>query len=190
MSSEGGSGAEDPKYAGLLVAFDNAINKVAMLADQLSAIICAFLIVVTTIAVIVYQLGIAIVWLDDLLRMLLIWLVYLGTVSLCLDNDHISMDAVYLHMPPRMRRVMDIIIAFLGIGLCSYIAKIGYDSMRQEIAYDTLLASGYLPSWPQTLAIPLCFALMAVAYISYLLSIFTGRRRRHLSEEQRMAEGL
>lgn len=188
MSSEGDSREENS--GGLLVTFDNAIHRAAMVADQLSAIICAFLIVITTFAVIVYQLGIAIVWLDDLLRMLLIWLVYLGTVSLCLDNDHISMDAVYLHLPPRARKAMDIFIAFLGIGLCSYIAKIGYDSMRQEIAYDTFLASGYLPSWPQTLAIPLCFGLMAVAYFSYLLSIITGRRRRQLSEEQRMAEGL
>lgn len=186
-----GSAPPDPSGAGsLLRAFDNAIGWVAMVADQLSAVICAFLIVVTTGSVIIYQLGIAIVWLDDLLRMLLIWLVYLGTVSLCLNNDHISMDAVYLHLPPRARRVMDIIIALMGIALCSYIAKIGYDSMRQEIAYDTLLASGYLPSWPQSLAIPLCFALMAVGYISYLLSIISGRRRRQLSEEQRMAEGL
>ena len=179
-----------PASGGLFRAFDTAIGRVAMVADQLSALICAFLIVVTTFAVIVYQLDISFVWLDDLLRMLLIWLVYLGTVSLCLSNDHISMDAVYLHMPPRLRKVMDIIIALLGIALCSYIAKIGFDSMMQEIAYETFLASGYLPSWPQTLAIPLCFALMAVAYFSYLLSILSGRPRRQLSEEQRMDEGL
>ena len=175
----------------LLVAFDNAIARVAAAADQLSALICALLIVVTTAAVIAYQLEIAFAWLDDVLRMLLIWLVYLGTVSLCLDNDHISMDAVYLHLPPRARKVMDIVIAIMGIGLCSYIAKIGYASMMQQVAYGTLSDSGYLPAWPQSLAIPLCFALMAVAYLSYLLSILTGRRRRRqLSEEQRMAEGL
>ena len=174
----------------MLRIFDNAIGRVAMVADQLSALICAFLIVATTFAVIAYQLDLSFVWLDDLLRMLLIWLVYLGTVSLCLDNDHISMDAVYLHLPPAARRVIDIMVSVMGIALCSYIAKIGYDSMMQEVAYGTFLASGYLPAWPQTLAIPLCFALMAVAYFSYLLSILSGRRRRRLAEEQRMNEGL
>jgi len=175
---------------GLFKALDLFIFRVAQWADQLSALICAVLIVVTTLAMIVYQLGISIPWLDDVLRLLLIWLVYMGCVSLCLDNDHISMDAIYLRLPPKARKVMDVIIALLGIGLCGFTAKIGLDSMRQEIAYGALLPSGYLPSWPQSLAIPLGFALMTVAYVSYLFSIFSGRRYRQLTEEQKLTEGL
>ena len=175
---------------GLFKALDLFIFRVARWADQLSAFICAFLIVVTTAAMVVYQAGISIPWLDDVLRLLLIWLVYMGCVSLCLDNDHISMDAIYLRLPRTARKVMDVIIALLGIGLCGYVTKIGFDSMRQEIAYGTLLPSGYLPSWPQYLAIPLGFGLMTFAYVSYLFSIFTGRQHRRLSEEQKMSEGL
>ena len=171
-------------------ALDLFIFRVAQWADQLSAFICAFLIVVTTAAMVIYQAGISIPWLDDLLRMLLIWLVYMGCVSLCLDNDHISMDAIYLRLPRTARKAMDVVIALMGIGLCGFIAKIGFDSMRQGIAYEELLPSGYLPSWPQTLAIPLGFGLMTVAYVSYLFSIFSGRRYRKLTEEQKLTEGL
>jgi len=178
------------KGPGLFSALDLFIFRVAQWADQLSAFICAFLIVATTAAMVVYQLGISIPWLDDVLRLLLIWLVYMGCVSLCLDNDHISMDAIYLRLPRAARKVMDVVIALLGIGLCGFVTKIGFDSMRQEIAYGALLPSGYLPSWPQSLAIPLGFGLMTVAYVSYLFSIFTGRRHRQLSEEQKMTEGL
>ena len=80
----------------MLARLDRVVQRVARVCDELSAAICAILIVVTTAAVAVYQLGIALAWLDDVLRTLLIWLVYLGTVSLCLRNDHISMDVVYL----------------------------------------------------------------------------------------------
>jgi TRAP-type C4-dicarboxylate transport system permease small subunit len=174
----------------LFKALDLFIFKVARWSDELSAFICAFLIVATTLAMIVYQLGISIPWLDDVLRMLLIWLVYMGCVSLCLDNDHISMDAIYLRLPPKARKVMDVVIALIGVGLCGFVTKIGFDSMRQEIAYGALLPSGYLPSWPQTLAIPLGFALMTLAYVSYLFSVFSGRRYRQLTEEQKLTEGL
>ncbi len=184
MTSRAGAGP------GPFKALDLFIFRVAVWADQLSAFICAFLIVVTTAAMVIYQLGISIPWLDDVLRLLLIWLVYMGCVSLCLDNDHISMDAIYLRLPKPARKAMDVIIALLGIGLCAFVTKIGFDSMRQEIAYGALLPSGYLPSWPQSLAIPLAFGLMTVAYVSYLFSIFTGRRHRRLSEEQKMSEGL
>jgi len=171
-------------------ALDAFVFRIARWADHISALICIFLIVVSTGSMIVYQLGISIPWLDDVLRMLIIWLVYMGCVSLCLDNDHISMDAVYLHMPKAMRKVMDIIIALLGVGLCGFITKYGYDSMRQGIAYQELLPSGYLPSWPQTLAIPLGFGLMTLGYVSYLFSVFSGRRYRILTEEQKLTEGL
>jgi C4-dicarboxylate transporter, DctQ subunit len=178
------------KGPGLIGALDLFIFRVARWADQLSAFICAFLIVTTTAAMLVYQLGISIPWLDDVLRMLLIWLVYMGCVSLCLNNDHISMDAVYLRMPKTPRKVMDVIIALLGIGLCAFVAKIGYASMMQGIEYEELLPSGYIPSWPQSLAIPLGFGLMTVGYLSFLLSLFTGRRERHLQQEQKDAEEL
>ncbi len=178
------------KGPGRFSALDGFIFKVARWADHISALICVFLIMVTTAAMVIYQLGISIPWLDDILRMLIIWLVYMGCVSLCLDNDHISMDAVYLHMPKAMRKVMDVIIALLGIGLCGFVTKYGYDSLAQGIAYGELLPSGYLPSWPQSLAIPLGFGLMTVAYVSYLFSIFSGRRYRVLTEEQKLTEGL
>ena len=178
------------KGPGLFKALDLFIFRVAQWADHLSAFICAFLIVAMTAAMVIYQLGISIPWLDDVLRMLLIWLVYMGCVSLCLDNDHISMDAIYLRLPRTARKVMDVVIALLGIGLCGFVTKIGFDSMRQGIAYEELLPSGYLPSWPQSLAIPLGFGLMTVAYVSFLFSLFTGRRYRRLSEEQKLTGGL
>ena len=178
------------KGSGRFNALDALIFKVARWSDELAAFICAFLIVATTLAMIIYQMGISIPWLDDVLRMLLIWLVYMGCVSLCLDNDHISMDAIYLRLPKPARKVMDVVIALIGIGLCGFVTKIGYNSMMQGIEYKELLPSGYIPSWPQSLAIPLAFALMTLAYVSYLFSIFSGRRYRVLTEEQKLSEGL
>ena len=163
---------------GWLQRLDRVVEITARVCDELSAFVCAVLIVVTTGAMIVYQLGIASPWLDDVLRMLLIWLVYLGTVSLCLHNDHISMDAVYLHMPPRMRKVVDILMALLGVGLCAFIAKIGYDSMRDALEYGMTLPSGYIPSWPRDLILPLCFALATVAYTRHLIAVLRGRQVR------------
>lgn len=191
---DGPSGARPPAApeggSRMFRRVDRAVHYMALVSDQLSAFICAFLIVVTTAATIVYQLGIAIPWLDDLLRMLLIWLVYLGTVSLCLHNDHISMDAVYLRMPRKMRKAVDVFVALVGVALCAFTAKMGLDSMRQALAFGELMPSGYFPSWPQDLVIPLCFALMALAYTSHLCGILVGRHKRAPGEAERAAELL
>lgn len=184
MNSRTGAGP------GLFGVLDRSVHRVALWADQLSALICAILIVVTTAAMIIYQIGIAISWLDDVLRMLLIWLVYMGAVRLCLDNDHISMDALYCVLPNAVRKVVDVIIAVIGIGLCLFTAKIGFDSMRREFADNLMLPSGDVLAWPQTLAIPLAFGLMAVAYLSYLISVLKGRRPGPISETEGQAEGI
>ena len=55
---------------GWLQLFDRSIRRLTRVADELAAAVCAILIVVTTFSVIVYQRGITIVWLDDVLRML------------------------------------------------------------------------------------------------------------------------
>jgi TRAP-type C4-dicarboxylate transport system permease small subunit len=169
-------------------ALDAFIFRVARFSDQVSAFICAFLIVVMTAAMVVYQLGITIPWLDDVLRLLIIWLVYMGCVSLCLDNDHICMDGLYLTMTKPLRRMVDVFSALLGVFLCGYVAYWSYRSMAQEIGYGMLLPSGYLPGWLQSLALPVCFGLMTLAYLSFLFSLFTGRRHRRISEEDRLKE--
>jgi TRAP-type C4-dicarboxylate transport system permease small subunit len=179
MSSRSDAG---PGFSGIL---DRSIQWVALVADHLSALICAVLIVATTAAMIIYQLGIAIDWLDDMLRALLIWLVYLGAVPLCLNNDHISMDALYFHYPKGVRKAVDVIIAVTGIGLCLFTAKSGFDSMRHQFVDHMLLPGGEIPAWPQTLAIPLAFTLMAVGYLSYLVFVITGRRLRRKTESTR-----
>lgn len=174
---------------GWLDRLDSAISRLTRVADELAAAVCAILIVVTTASVIVYQRGITIVWLDDVLRMLLIWLVYLGSVSLCFHNDHIAMDAIYVRLSTRVRRVLNFAIAVLGIALCGYVTKIGIDNIITEIGYGILLPSGYIPAWPQTLAVPLCFALMTVAYLSYLYSVVTNRWERFKSDTQDVPKG-
>jgi len=52
---------------GLFKAPDHSIHRASLLADQLSAFIWTALIVATTVAMLVNQLGISIAWLDDVL---------------------------------------------------------------------------------------------------------------------------
>jgi TRAP-type C4-dicarboxylate transport system permease small subunit len=176
--------------SGRFQLLDRLIAAIAVWSDKISAFICAILIATTAIAMAVYQFGIVVPWLDDVLRLLLIWLVYLGAVSLCIHNDHISMDALYLLFPEPVRKAIDVMVALMAIVLCGFITKIGADSMLREIEYGQLLPSGYLPAWPQSLAIPVGFGLMAVAYLSYLLAVIRGRQLRPQSEAERLAEEI
>ncbi len=168
---------------------DGAIRSMTKWCDFFATLICGALIVTTACAMLVYQFGVAIPWLDDVLRMMIIWSVYLGAVSLCLHNDHISMDAFYLVMPAPVRRTIDILIAIIAVAVCLIIAKYSADTLLREIEFGQLLPSGYLPSWPQSLALPVCFSLMTLAYLANLPAILKGKRLVALSEAEKVSAG-
>lgn len=163
--------ADRPGIVGLWIRSN---RRLAGFSDQFSAVVCALLIIVTAISVVVYQGGIAIAWLDDVLRMLLIWLVFLGAVPLCFRNDHIAMDALYALLPRAPKKAVDVFIQLLGAALCLLVAVVGYESLMQTIEQGELLPAGYIPAWTQYLALPVCFGLMTISFVSRLFRLFVG----------------
>lgn len=149
---------------------DRLFGHIASVSSIGATILCAVLIVVTSFSVVIYQRGITISWLDDLLRMLLIWLVFLGSVSGVWRRDHITMDALYARLGSASRRRVDMLIAVMGIAVCGFVTWMSVETTLREREFTTLLSSGELPAWPQTLSIPVSFGLMTLAYLGVLIA--------------------
>jgi C4-dicarboxylate transporter DctQ subunit len=154
---------------------DRLFDMLASVSSFAATILCGVLIVVTSFSVVVYQRGITISWLDDLLRLLLIWLVFLGSVSGVWRRDHITMDALYTRFGPVSRRLVDMLVAVMGIVICGFVTWVSLETTMREREFSTLLASGELLAWPQTLAIPVSFGLMTLAYVGVLIATLAGR---------------
>jgi|LNFM01.1.fsa_nt_gb C4-dicarboxylate transporter DctQ subunit len=154
---------------------DRGFGLIASVSSAAATTLCAVLIVTTTFSVVVYQRGITISWLDDLLRMLLIWLVFLGSVSGVWRRDHITMDAIYTRFAPGPRRLVDTLVAVMGLITCGFLTWVSLSTTLREREFSTLLSSGELPAWPQTLSIPVSFGLMTVAYFGVLIITLTSR---------------
>jgi C4-dicarboxylate transporter DctQ subunit len=161
------------------VGVDRLFDMLASVSSFAATILCGVLIVVTSFSVVVYQRGITISWLDDLLRLLLIWLVFLGSVSGVWRRDHITMDALYVRFGPVSRRIVDMLVAMMGIMICAFITWVSLETTMREREFSTLLASGELLAWPQTLAIPVSFGLMTLAYVGVLIATLAGRTASH-----------
>lgn len=176
MSTEAGPATGDHRPPPR-TAVDGLFDLLSRATSVLATSICAALILTTTFSVVVYQRGITISWLDDLLRMLLIWLVFLGSVAPVWRRDHITMDAIYMRMQPATRRLVDVLIAVMGLVTCSYVTWVSIATTLREREFNALLSSGELPVWPQTLSIPFSFGLMALAYLGVLIATLAGRSR-------------
>lgn len=163
-----------------LAALGRIVELVAWLSDAAATLMFLALVGLTTYSVVTRDfLNVSFPWIDDLLRMLLIWSVYLGAVMLCLTNDHITMDVVYVRFPSGIKRVIDWLVSLSTVGVCTYLAYLGWQSVERSIRLKEMTLSGTLPAWPGYLAIPVGLVLMAAATARYTLQAIWRRTDEH-----------
>lgn len=163
-----------------LAALGRIVELVAWLSDAAATLMFLALVGLTTYSVVTRDfLNMSFPWIDDLLRMLLIWSVYLGAVMLCLTNDHITMDVVYVRFPSGIKRVIDWLVSLSTVGVCTYLAYLGWQSVERSIRLKEMTLSGTLPAWPGYLAIPVGLVLMAAATARYTLQAIRRRTDEH-----------
>lgn len=163
-----------------LAALGCIVEFVAWLSNAAATLIFLVLVGLTTYSVLARDfLNISFPWIDDLLRMLLIWSVYLGAVTLCLTNDHITMNVVYVRFPSGIKRVIDWMVSLSTVGVCTYLAYLGGQSVERSIRLNEMTPSGTLPAWLGYLAIPVGLVLMAVATARYTLQGIRHRTDEH-----------
>lgn len=66
-------------------------------------------------------------WTEVLIRFSLIWMVFLAIPSAFRQGAMVSVDVVYRWSPPRVRRVLDYIVALAALALIGVIIWFGWD---------------------------------------------------------------
>ncbi len=105
-------------------------------------------------------LGVSWLFVDGLLRLMFIWMVFLGTSALYYRNDHLVMDFFQGRMPARMRSAVVLAGEFLFLAVLAVLVGYGIEvtRVRMEIPFETWdVPTGYA-----FLAVPVCAAVMAV----------------------------
>jgi len=109
-------------------------------------IICGFLFaaIVTLTVVQVFcrfVLDSPLIWSEELVRLFLVWLTFLGAAVLCWDGNHLNVDTVFIKIPPGPRRWVRgfnraVAIVFLIILVYYSIPLVQIDHMTMMSAFD------------------------------------------------------
>jgi TRAP-type transport system small permease protein len=85
----------------------------------------AFATIVTlTIAQVFFRfvLNSPLVWSEEVVRILLVWMTFIGAAVVCWDGRHLSVDVLFNRLPKGMRRVMRVFNAVVGIAFLAALA--------------------------------------------------------------------
>ena len=125
--------------------------------------------------------GGGLIWSDQVLRILVLWVAMFGAVAAARDNNHAVIDLVVHRLPDLPKRALEALVCAATAAVCGFIAWHSALFVREESGLGELLF-GEVPAWPFQLAIPLGFGLIAWRYAVYTVLAARGTLPRRPSE--------
>ncbi len=101
---------------------------------------------------------------DDLLRLLVLWVAFLGAVAASREGKHIHVDAVARWLPGRARPAVNAFTDLFTVGVCALLA---WESVRYVLSSHGSgeMAFGRLPVWVAATILPMAFVLIGLRYL-------------------------
>lgn len=171
MSYSSSEASKDRKAGGPTKGLlPQTIEWIAHVTDTVAIVLLWFLLgLIFIMTVSRSAFNIAWVWMDDLARYLLIWVVYTSAVSLTMKGEHIVMDAFFSRMNPWWQTV---IRKTYGLSMLIFSALTCYWALKQAIAVvhrGEVSSTGVIPAIVGYASLPFGFALMVGASLYYFL---------------------
>lgn len=114
-------------------------------------------------------------WVEEVVRYVIIWGVFLGFAVALRNNQHIQVDLLYDKLPPSLRKVVDYIATFISIFFCCIYTY--YGTMLVIHRYDSNMVSldVGIPMWIVYLILPISGFLFALRFIERLVGLIRGK---------------
>lgn len=118
--------------------------------------------------------GIGVLWIDPMLRSLVLWIGMLGALAASRTGQHIAIDVVTRALPRSWRLPVRGVACAFTAAVCAGFAWHGvrYTALEVEMASD---AFADIPQWGVVAILPVAFALIGLRFAIFAVAFFTGR---------------
>ena len=105
------------------------------------------------------------IWIDPLLRALVLWLAFLGAIAAAARGRHIAIDVVSRSLRPRARRLLARFVCLIAGAICVALADAGYAYLGLEREFQATAFLG-LPTWAVQSVLFFGFGLLAFRFLA------------------------
>ena len=109
-----------------------------------------------------------IVWIDPILRVLVLWLGLIGATVATRDNKHIRIDLLSQIFKRNTHRLIQSLVGQICAWTCLVIAWHGMKWIQLDYV-DGLISFAGIPAWMLEIIVPLSFALIGLRY--FIMSV-------------------
>lgn len=109
-----------------------------------------------------------VVWGDELLRILLLWLALSGAIVASREDHHISIDFFSRYLPSMWLDRLKFVLHLFTAAVCAVIAWHALAFVRMEAQFGARLLDRF-PAWWFQSVLPFGFALISLRYVGHAL---------------------
>lgn len=110
-----------------------------------------------------------VIWADELIRLIVLWLAVFGSIAACRDNRHIRIDVLSHLLPPKAVTAARVLVDGFAAAVCALIAWHAWRYVQLEVEFgDSVLVD--TPAWLAHAVVPIGFAVMAYRFVVQALT--------------------
>lgn len=164
-----------------------SLERLLRLFDAVAAGLVGLMLVVITLvlfanAVARYFANFTIIGGDEFARCLMIWMTFLGSYLLVRVQGHVTIDLLAKALTSRLQVILNVVISLIGLVICAFVAKLGYDITNHVYSSGQRMSSLPLARAWFYLPVPIGFGLMALAFVQIIIASYTGLPLRKIAD--------
>ena len=122
-----------------------------------------------------YVFGYAIFWAEEVLVFLAIWGVFIGMAAAAYERSHLNMDLFYDGVSGRTKRVLDAAMTATLLACCGFMLVQSWQVVSLFYQSGVVSVSAGVPKWIPHAALPVGFALTALAVLIRIRFYLIGK---------------
>jgi TRAP-type C4-dicarboxylate transport system permease small subunit len=142
----------------------------ARLEDGALIIILMGMVLLAFIQIILRNIfGIGLIWIDPLVRQMLLWVTLAGAMVATRDHNHITVDAITRYLPPgRIKHATECICEVFATIVCALLTystfRVFYMEFQDPLGGNIMPG---LPLWASLLTLPIAFGVMTLRFLRF-----------------------
>ncbi|MDJ0777549.1 MAG: TRAP transporter small permease subunit [Gammaproteobacteria bacterium] len=143
----------------------NWIKRLHLVEDTLLVVLLSAMLVLAGLQILLRNLfDSGLLWVDPLLRVLVLWLGLIGATVATRDNKHIRIDLLSRFFARNTHRLIQAGVGQVSAWTCLVIAWYGMSWVRMDYL-DGFAGVAGIPAWMLEIIVPLSFGLIGLRYL-------------------------
>ena len=124
----------------------------------------------------------AIVWADELIKIIVLWLAMVGSIAAARDNRHIRIDVLSHVLPEKLVVLSRVLVDLFAAIVCVVIAWQAWRYLQLEIEFEETVLIDW-PAWIAHVILPAAFLLIGYRFlVSIMAEVYTMFRGDKLED--------